>query len=262
MPKYSGIVDLKGTFGNLTFYTRKGVRCVRRPGGFSKERLKSDPALHRVVEHNSEFGAQSMASKSLRTALAPLKKFWDGTFHNRLMKIGARVTALMEGEHGQRPVAFSRVKPILNNLQLNPRQTLESSLLTNIKSIRSATRNSARLQLDFDISTAITAPKGATHFRLVHALGVASDIEYEPALVGFIPAAYQVDGLSALSQSGYIFLKQEQPANIIFETTLPAESIPDNATVVEVVGIEFFQALANVFEPFEQGRTAMVVGVF
>ena len=33
MPKYSGLVDLKGTFGNLSFYQRKGVNCVRRAGG-------------------------------------------------------------------------------------------------------------------------------------------------------------------------------------------------------------------------------------
>lgn len=97
MPKYSGLVDLKGTFGNLSFYQRKGVNCVRRPGGFSKERIETDPALRRVLEHTAEFGAQSMASRSLRTSLAPVKKYWDGTFHNRLMKIGAAVTSPAEG---------------------------------------------------------------------------------------------------------------------------------------------------------------------
>jgi hypothetical protein len=32
--------------------------------------------------------------------------------------------------------------------------------------------------------------------------------------------------------------------------------------VVEVVGIEFYQALANVYEPFRRGRAAMVTEVF
>jgi len=261
MPKYSGIVDLKGTIGNLTFYKRKGVRCVRRPGGFTKERLQTDPRLRRVREHNTEFGAQSMASKSLRTALAPLKNFCDGTLHNRLMGIGARVTSLTEGVHGQRPVAFSRIKPILDKLELNANRTLQSCLAMSIKSIASATRNSSKLQLDFDIPIAVTAPTGATHFRLVHALGVISDVEYEPALGGFVPIAYQVDGLSARSHSDYISLEQ-QTANITLETTLPTGGIPDNATVVEVVGIDFYQALGLVYAPFRQGRAAMVVGVF
>jgi len=53
MPKYDGIVDLKGTIGNLSFYKRNGVKCVRRPGGFTKERLLTDPGLHRVREHNT-----------------------------------------------------------------------------------------------------------------------------------------------------------------------------------------------------------------
>jgi hypothetical protein len=261
MPKYSGIVDLKGTIGNLSFYKRKGVNCVRRPGGFTKERLQTDPRLRRVREHNTEFGAQSMASKSLRTALAPLRNFCDGTLHNRLMGIGARVTALTEGIHGQRPVAFSRMKPILDKLQLNENRPLESSLAMLIRSVSSATRVISKLQLDIDIPVVVKAPKGSTHFRLVHALGVISDVEYEPALGGFVPIAYQVDGLSARSHSDYISLKQ-QTANITFETTLPTGGIPDKATVVEVVGIDFYQVLGLVYEPFTQGRAAMVVGVF
>ena len=261
MPRYSGIIDLQGTFGNLSFYKRKGVRCVRRPGGFSKERLESDPALRRVREHNTEFGAQSMASKSLRTALAPVKNFCDGTLHNRLMKIGARITALTEGVHGQRSVAFSRIKRILDKLELNKKRSLESSLSLLIRPIPSATRNSSKLELNVDIPVAVTPPKGATHFRIVHALAVASDIEYEPALGGFVPVAYQVDGLNARSQSDYIPLEQPT-ANIYFETTLPAQDISDKATVVEVLGIDFYQAFGQIFEPFEQGRAARVVGVF
>lgn len=261
MPKYSGIVDLHGTIGNLTFYKRKGVKCVRRPGGFTKERLLVDPRLRRIREHNSEFGAQSMASKSLRSALSPLKNFCDGSFHNRLMAIGARVTALTQGVHGQRPVAFSALKPILKDLQLNAHRSLNSSLSTLIKSQPSPDRNSSRLQLDFEISAAVTAPKGATHFRLVHALAITSDIEYEPALGGFIPVAYAVDGLNNHSHSDYIPLKEEK-ANVTFETTLPAEVIPDNATVVEVVGISFYQAVAHVYEPLRKGRAAMVTAVF
>jgi hypothetical protein len=117
------------------------------------------------------------------------------------------------------------------------------------------------LQLEFDIPVAVTAPKGATHFRLVHALAVTSDIEYEPALGGFVPVAYQVDGLSAYSHSNFISL-DEQKANVTFETTLPATTIPDNATVVEVVGIDFHQVFGHVYAPFRQGRAAMVVAVF
>lgn len=262
MPKYSGLVDLKGTFGNLSFYKRKGVNCVRRAGGFSKERIETDPGLRRVREHTAEFGAQSMASRSLRTSLAPMKKFWDGTFHNRLMKIGASVTSLMEGAHGERPVAFSKVKAILLGLQLNSDRTLESSFLTLIKSVPSPARNGAKLELNFDVATAVTPPKGVTHFRLTHALGVTSDIAYEPAVGGFLPVAHEVDGISAVSHSDYLSVKQEEPARITFETNLPSQDINENATVVEVVGIEFYQGFGNRYLPMAQGKAAMVVGAF
>lgn len=261
MAKYSGIVDLKGTIGNMSFYKRKGVPCVRRPGGFTRERLLGDPRLRRVVEHNAEFGAQSMASRSLRTALSPLKNFCDGSLHNRLMAIAARVTSLTDGVHGQRPVAFSNLMPILRDLELNANQSLWDSLSMLIQSKPSPERNSSSVQLDLKVGVAVTAPKGSTHFRLVHALGVTSDIEYEPALGGHIPVAYEVDGMSNVSRSDYISLQQET-ANVTFETTLPAAAIPDNATVVEVVGIDFYQELGKVFAPLKQGRAAKVIAVF
>lgn len=262
MPKYSGLVDLAGRFGNYSFYKRKGVNCVRRAGGFSKERIENDPALHRVLEHTAEFGAQSMASRSLRTSLAPLKKYWDGTFHNRLMKIGAVVTSLADGKHGERPVAFSQVKDILRGLQLNASHTLESSFLTLIKSIPFPARNGVKLNLNFEVSTAVKPPKGATHFRLVHALGVTSDVEYEPAVAGFLPAAHEVDGIGAVSHSDYLSVEQQEPANITFETNLPTQHINENATVVEVLGIEFFQKVAKHHLPMVGGKAAMVVGAF
>lgn len=130
-----------------------------------------------------------------------------------------------------------------------------------IKSVPSSARNYSKLQLDIDIPVAVIPPKGSTHFRLVHALCVTSDIEYEPALEGYVPVAHKVDGMNALSHSEYISLEQQR-ANVTFETALDAERIPDNATVVEVMGIDFYQALASVYEPFTQGRAAMVVGVF
>lgn len=261
MATYSGIVDLKGTIGKLSFYKRKGVNCVRRPGGFTKEKLHKDPRLRRVREHNAEFGTQSTASKSLRVALAPLREFWDGTLPNRLLKIGSRVTKLTTGVHGQRPLAFSRFKPILENLQLNKTRTLESVLALAIKSSPSITRNSSKLQLDIDIPNAVIPPDGSTHFRLVHALGVISDIEYEPAIEGFIPVAYQVDRMGAHSYSDYISLAQDN-ASITLETKLEVEQMPENATVVEVVGIEFYQSIASVYEPFTQGKAAMVTAAF
>lgn len=43
---------------------------------------------------------------------------------------------------------------------------------------------------------------------------------------------------------------------------LPPGDIPDKATAVEVVGIDFYQALGLVYAPFRQAKAAMVVSVF
>ena len=55
------------------------------------------------------------------------------------------------------------------------------------------------------------------------------------------------------AQAGW--LHQRTTANNI-------EKVPDNATAVEVVGIDFYGAVGSVYESFAQGRAGMVVGVF
>ena len=68
--------------------------------------------------------------------------------------------------------------------------------------------------------------------------------------------------LEQLSHSGYLSVTQEEPATITFETNLPSQHINDNATVVEVVGIEFFQGFGNRYLPMAQGKAAIVIGAF
>lgn len=78
----------------------------------------------------------------------------------------------------------------------------------------------------------------------------------------FLPVAHEVGGIGAVSHSDYLSVEQEEPATITFETNLPSPHINDNATVVEVVGIEFFQRFADHNLPMVQGKAAVVVGAF
>ena len=72
MARQNGIIKLKGTIGDITFYKTKDGHLAREKGGIDANRIKNDPAFQRTRENGSEFGRAGTAGKTLRTALRTL----------------------------------------------------------------------------------------------------------------------------------------------------------------------------------------------
>jgi len=72
MAKQKGIIKLKGTIGDITFYKSKDGYIAREKGGIDARRIATDPAFQRTRENGAEFGRAGKAGKTLRTALRPL----------------------------------------------------------------------------------------------------------------------------------------------------------------------------------------------
>src|SRR5665647_1515972 len=72
MARQKGIIKLKGTIGDITFYKTKDGHLAREKGGIDASRIKNDPAFQRTRENGSEFGRAGKAGKILRTALRSL----------------------------------------------------------------------------------------------------------------------------------------------------------------------------------------------
>ena len=72
MARQKGIIKLKGTIGDITFYKTKDGHLAREKGGIDASRIKNDPAFQRTRENGSEFGRAGKAGKTLRTALRTL----------------------------------------------------------------------------------------------------------------------------------------------------------------------------------------------
>ena len=72
MARQKGIIKLKGTIGDITFYKTQDGHLAREKGGIDASRIASDPAFQRTRENGSEFGRAGKAGKMLRTALRPL----------------------------------------------------------------------------------------------------------------------------------------------------------------------------------------------
>ena len=72
MARQKGIIKLKGTIGDITFYKTKDGHLAREKGGIDASRIASDPAFQRTRENGAEFGRAGKAGKVLRTAMRTL----------------------------------------------------------------------------------------------------------------------------------------------------------------------------------------------
>ena len=66
MAKQKGIIKLKGTLGDITFYKSQDGFLAREKGGVEASRIANDPAFQRTRENGAEFGTAGKAGKMLR----------------------------------------------------------------------------------------------------------------------------------------------------------------------------------------------------
>lgn len=72
MAQQKGIIKLRGTIGDITFYKTKDGHMAREKGGVDAKRIASNPAFQRTRENGSEFGRAGKAGKTLRASIRTL----------------------------------------------------------------------------------------------------------------------------------------------------------------------------------------------
>ncbi|MFT5252316.1 MAG: hypothetical protein ACI87N_001323 [Flavobacteriales bacterium] len=65
MARQKGIIKLKDTIGDITFYKTKDGHLAREKGGVDASRIASDPAFQRTRENGAEFERTLKAGKVL-----------------------------------------------------------------------------------------------------------------------------------------------------------------------------------------------------
>ena len=96
MAKVKGIIQLKGTIGDINFYTRKGVALSRKAGGgFNGKAIKTKDSMVRVRENGSEFKGCMQSVQFFKMGLQPfLFRFKDGSLHERLVSLFTKLKDL------------------------------------------------------------------------------------------------------------------------------------------------------------------------
>ncbi|MCK8141439.1 hypothetical protein MW871_05985 [Flavobacterium sp. I-SCBP12n] len=178
MAQQKGIIKLRGTIGDITFYKTKDGHLAREKGGLDAKRIANDPAFQRTRENGSEFGRAGKAGKTLRLSLRTLLlNSSDSRMVSRLTQSMIKVIqADTTSIRGLRNVIDGEAE-LLNGFDFNINSTLGSCLF--VPYVKNIDRVSGELSITiapFVPSTMISAPSGTTHFKIISG---GSEVDFE-----------------------------------------------------------------------------------
>ena len=184
MARQKGIIKLKGTIGDITFYKTQDGHLAREKGGIEASRIANDPAFQRTRENGSEFGRAGKAGKLMRTAFrGALLKASDGRMVSRLTQRMIKVIqADSTSDRGLRNVIDGEAE-LLFGFEFNIRGKLGTSLFAPF--VAEIDRVTGEIKVDlpsFVPLNMIAAPGGTTHFKIISA-GAEIDFEEETFIV-------------------------------------------------------------------------------
>ena len=181
MAQQKGIISLKGTIGNITFYKSKDGFMAREKGSLDASRIANDPAFQRTRENGAEFGRAGKAGKFLRTALRSLlQNVSDSRMIARLVKEMMRVIKADEtNPRGFRNVIDGEAE-LLKGFEFNVNSKLGTTLFAPFTGIINRLTGELIVNIPpFIPVNMITAPNGATHFKIVSA---GAEIDFEQGI--------------------------------------------------------------------------------
>jgi hypothetical protein len=118
MARQKGIIKLKGTIGDISFYKTQDGHLAREKGGVDASRIASDPAFVRTRENGAEFGSSAGSGKVLRDALRTmLMTASDNRVTSRLTKLMTDIKNLdATSVRGKRTVGTAIILPTAKGL--------------------------------------------------------------------------------------------------------------------------------------------------
>lgn len=226
MAQQKGILPVKGTLGNLTFYKSKDGYLIREKGGLDAKRIASDPAFQRTRENNAEFGKAGKASKLLRNAVRFFSQnASDGKMVSRLTKEMMRVIkADAVNPRGSRNVIDGEAE-LLQGFEFNIHGKLSTTLYAPF--IAAIDRVTGILSVEmpaFVPANTVAAPIGVTHFKL-NLAGAEIDFEGNNIIV-------QTQSTAELPWDNVLTNAISLDASVTANSTHP---------LFLVLGVEFYQ---------------------
>lgn len=238
MARQKGIIKLKGTLGDITFYRTSDGYMAREKGGISAERMRIDPAFQRTRENMAEFGRAGKAGKVLRRSIQKLiASVTDRRMVSRLTKEMVTVIQMdAVNPRGLRNVIDGEAE-LLTGFDFNISGKLSTTLLVPYEATLDRTTGVASVTLPaYNPQISIAGPSGSTHYEIVSG-AMAIDFEAEKFK-------------SSTTETGILPINSITTAPVELENTIPANS---THPLFLVLGISFYQEVNGEFYPLKNG---------
>jgi hypothetical protein len=134
MARQSGLIKIKGTLDNVSFYKTKDGDLARMKTSVDGDRIANDPAFIRTRENNSEFGSSARSGKLTRDNLRPISmNATDGRVVARMTKIMTQIknldtTSIRGARNVGVAMATAQAKALLKGFEFNGDAMLSSML--------------------------------------------------------------------------------------------------------------------------------------
>ena len=246
MAKVKGILGLKGTIGDLNFYSRKGVALSRLAGGgFNGDAIRTKDSMVRVRENGSEFKGCMQTVRFFKVGLQTfLSTFRDGTLHERLASLFTQIKK-------EDLVAPRGLRTVFGGLQTTAGQQLLRNYLL---SSGSRLQGIVKQKVVFDWETGFNIPDfdGAV-------VSFAGGATHLAVRVGYLTLDFE-NFASSFASTDTVYLAPGDAGSVL----VPAPALaPAEGIRVGVVLARFVQELNGEFYPLknEQSVVLEVVGL-
>lgn len=240
-----GIMQIYGSVGGFTFYTRKGSKntIMRAKGGPSKKQMENSPKFEKLRKNQTEFGGCSRFGSKSRKAFGELLKSADYPLHSTLTSKG-KILMKMDTtlEPGTRNLSLSLHKEVLNDFNFNKKHRFSNVFYVtptceiNRENLQ-ATVNIRDVYTSSDIRSKYKLP----FFRLIVVLGTVSDLVYDPVKKKYEPMVMELHGTSITVTGEWYSTHTILPKSSITVQMHDSQKayLTENVNILISMGIEF-----------------------
>jgi hypothetical protein len=267
MARQKGALKYVGTLGDIRHFKIKGQEgyFAGMVGGPTGDQVLTAPEFQRTRENMSEFGGCAKAGKSVRTGLSQLmKQMADTQVTGRLTSIMKKIN-LEDGTEarGYRKIEISSQSSYLQGFDFNKNANFQSLFNAPYSLTNTTARDSGSMVVAaFSPSNLVSAPSGATHFRLILALSVISDFEYNALTDSYNPIDPALNELNKVVYSSYLDLNTAVAATTLTANFPTGTTMNADVSVLQCVGIEFHQKVGTNYYLFSSGSCLKIEKIF
>lgn len=238
MAKQTGIIKLKGTIDDVSFYKSVDGHLARAKGGVDRNKILNSPAFQRTRENNAEFGRAGRGGKLVRSALRSLMQ--NAKDRRVVSRLTTQLLAIVKTDpvnsRGQRTLDEGNLA-LLEGFDFNINGKLGTTFFGLFTTNFDRVTGEATMALEtFSPVQRIAAPGGTTHYKV--AMG-AAELDFENKTF--------VYSESDLGVSLYDNID-------ITATSLSASLTPNSPyPVLIVMSIEFYQEVNGEYYSLKNG---------